>query len=51
LKKKHHAIPYHRVREAIGARMMRLEYIKSEENFSDELTKDLRNDKFHFNSA
>jgi hypothetical protein len=39
LKKKHNAIAYHRVREAIAARIMRFAYIKSEENVSDVLTK------------
>jgi hypothetical protein len=38
LKKKHNAIAYHRVREAIAARIMRFAYIKSEENVSDVLT-------------
>jgi hypothetical protein len=37
LKKKHNAIGYHRVREAIAARIMRFAYINSEENFSDVL--------------
>jgi hypothetical protein len=35
LKKNHNAIPYHRVREAIAARIMRFVCIKSEENVSD----------------
>jgi hypothetical protein len=48
LKKKHHAIAYHRVREAIAARIMRFAYIKSEENVSDVLTKPLSNEKFHY---
>jgi hypothetical protein len=30
LKKKHNAIAYHRVREAIAARIMRFSYIKRE---------------------
>jgi hypothetical protein len=38
LKKKHNAIAYYRVREAIEARIMRFAYIKSEENVSDVLT-------------
>jgi hypothetical protein len=46
-KKKHNAIAYHRVREAIAARMMRFAQIKSEDNVSDVLTKDLSNDKYH----
>jgi hypothetical protein len=37
LKKKCNAIAYHRVREAISARIMRFAYIKSEENVSDVL--------------
>jgi hypothetical protein len=41
-KKKHNAIAYHRVREAIAARIMRFEYINSEENVSDVLTKSFK---------
>jgi hypothetical protein len=48
LKKKHNAIAYHRVREAIKARIMRFAYIKSEENVSDVLTKPLSNEKFQY---
>jgi hypothetical protein len=48
LKKKHNAIAYHRVREAITARIMRFGYIKSEENVSDVLTKPLSNEKLHY---
>jgi hypothetical protein len=48
LKKKHNAIAYHRVSEAIAARIMRFSYIKSEENFSDVLSKPLNNEKFHY---
>jgi hypothetical protein len=48
LKKKHSAIAYHRVREAIAARIMRFAYIKSEENVSVVLTNPLSNDKFHY---
>jgi hypothetical protein len=39
LKKKHNAVAYHHVREAIAANIMRFAYIKSEENVSDVLTK------------
>jgi hypothetical protein len=39
LKKKHNAIVYHRVREAIAARIMRFAYIKSEETVIDVLEK------------
>ena len=48
LKKKHNAIAYHRVREAIAARVLRFAYLKSEENVSDILTKPLCNEKFHY---
>jgi hypothetical protein len=48
LKKKHNAIAYHRVREAIATRIMRFAYIKSEENVSDVLTKPLSNEKFDY---
>jgi hypothetical protein len=48
LKKNHNAIAYHRVREAIAARIMRFAYIKSEEKFSDVLTKPLSKEKFHY---
>jgi hypothetical protein len=48
LKKKHNAIAYHRVIEAIAAEMMRFAYIKSEENVSVELTKPLSNEKFYY---
>jgi hypothetical protein len=48
LKKKHNANKYHRVREAIAARIMRFVYIKSEENVSDVLTIPLSNEKYHY---
>jgi hypothetical protein len=48
LKKKHHAIAYHRVREAIAARIISFAYIKSEKNVSDVFTKPLSNEKFNF---
>jgi hypothetical protein len=48
LKKKHNAIAYHRIREAISARKMNFAYIKSEDNVSDVLTESLRNEKFHY---
>jgi hypothetical protein len=48
LNKKHNAIAYHRVREAIAARIMRFAYTKSKENVSDVLTKSLSNGKFHY---
>ena len=48
LKKKHNAIAYHRVREAIAAKILRFAYIRSEENVSDILTKPLANQAFHY---
>jgi hypothetical protein len=48
LKKKHNAIAYHRVREAIAARIMRFAYIKSEEHVSDVLTNPLSDEKLHY---
>jgi hypothetical protein len=48
LNKKHNAIAYHRVREAIAARITRFSYIKSEENVNDVLKKPLSNEKFHY---
>jgi hypothetical protein len=48
LKKKHNAITYHHVREAIAAKVMRFAYVKSDENVSDILTKHLNNERFHY---
>jgi hypothetical protein len=48
LKKKHNAIAYHSVREAISARIMRFAYIKREENVCDLLKNPLSNEKFHY---
>ena len=48
LKKKHNAIAYHQVREAIAAKFMRFAFARSEENVSDILTKPLSNEKFHY---
>ena len=47
LKKKHNAIAYHRVREAIAARLIRFCHIDTEVNLADILTKPLANDDFH----
>jgi hypothetical protein len=47
LKKKHVSFAYHRVIEAIAARIMRFAYVKSEESVSDVLTKPSSNEKFH----
>jgi hypothetical protein len=38
LKKKHNKIAYHRVREAIAAKIMSFVCIKSDENFKEILT-------------
>jgi Reverse transcriptase (RNA-dependent DNA polymerase) len=46
LKKKHNAIAYHRVREAIAGNIVRLAHIPSEENIADILTKPLPIDAF-----
>jgi hypothetical protein len=48
LKKMHNAIAYHRVREAIVAKMMRFACIKSEENVRNVLKEPLSNEKFHY---
>ena len=47
LKKKHNAIAYHKIREALAAGIMEFSHIKSEENWADILTKPLPNQKFH----
>ena len=47
LKKKHHACAYHRVREAIAAKIIKFAHIKSEDNFADVLTKPLGGQEFH----
>jgi len=46
LKKKHNAIAYHRVREAIAGKIVRLAHIPSKDNVADLLTKPLANDLF-----
>ena len=47
LKKKHHAIAYHRVCEAIAARLICFCHIDSKINVADVLTKPLDNQSFH----
>ena len=47
LKKKHNAIAYHRVREAIAARIVRFCHVDTQVNLADVLTKPLHNDDFH----
>ncbi len=39
MKKKHNAIAYHSVREAVSAKIFNLAHIKSEDNYADILTK------------
>ncbi len=47
LKKKHNAICYHRVREAIAAGVMKFAHIPSETNLADVLSKPLEFTKFY----
>jgi hypothetical protein len=47
LKKKHNAIAYHRVREAIAAKTIQDAKVKSEENSADAFTKSLSGTKLH----
>ena len=47
LKKKHIAIAYHRVREAITAKIINVGHIDSKSNCADILTKPLTSDLFH----
>jgi hypothetical protein len=47
LKKKHNAIAYHRIREALAAGIMRFVKIRTEDNVADLLTKPLKNPSFH----
>jgi hypothetical protein len=47
LKKKHNAIAYHRVREAIAGGIIRFSHVSSEKNLADIMTKPLSNIKFY----
>ena len=47
LNKKHNAIAYHRVREAIAARILHFVHISTENNCADILTKSLGVQKFY----
>ena len=47
LKKKHNAIAYHRVREAIAAKIINFAHIDSKLNVADILTKPLTTELFH----
>ena len=46
LKKKHNAIAFHRIREAVAGKIISFTHISSEKNYADMLTKPLPNDKF-----
>ena len=45
LKKKHNAIAYHRVREAVAAGVVQLYHVRSEDNLADTMTKPLTSKK------
>ena len=47
LKKKHCAIGYHRVREAIAGKVIKFAHIRSEKNIADIMTKPLGNRTFY----
>mmetsp|Transcript_28944 Transcript_28944/g.41476 ORF Transcript_28944/g.41476 Transcript_28944/m.41476 type:complete len:88 (-) Transcript_28944:206-469(-) len=47
LKKKHNAICYHRVREAVAAKTVRIAYIPTGSNLADMFTKSLGGCKLH----
>jgi len=46
LKKKHNAIAYHRVREAIAGKIIKFAHIPGVDNVADIMTKPLTNDVF-----
>jgi len=46
LKKKHNAVAYHRVREAVAAKIIRFVHIPSDANPADVMTKPLGKNKF-----
>lgn len=47
LKKKHLSLAYHKVREACAVGAINFNYIASEDNYADVLTKPLKTDSFH----
>jgi hypothetical protein len=47
LKKKHNAICYHQVREAIAAKIINFFHIRSENNYADIMTKPLAVNAFY----
>jgi hypothetical protein len=48
LKKKHNAIAYHKVREAVASNMMRIGWVQSRKNLADLLTKPLPGPTLHY---
>jgi hypothetical protein len=52
LKKKHNAIAYHKVREAVAAGIVQIAYIRSKNNRADVLTKPLSpHDHYHLTAG
>jgi hypothetical protein len=47
LKKKHNAITYHHVHEAVASGVIRIQYMASDHNLADLLTKPLTHQKIH----
>jgi hypothetical protein len=47
LKKKHNAIAYHKIREAVAAQIVRVAYVPSKDNLADILTKPLSPQDFY----
>ena len=47
LKKKHNSIAYHRVREAIAAKILRVAWVQTGKNLADLLTKPLPGPTLH----
>ncbi len=47
LKKKHNSIAYHRVREAIAAKVLRIAWVQTGKNLADLLTKPLPGPTLH----
>ena len=47
LKKKHNAIAYHRIRECVAAKIIKLGHVRSEMNYADLCTKALNGPKLH----
>jgi len=47
LKKKHNAIAYHRIREAVAANIIRFGHLPGDYNYADVMTKPLNKNSFH----